>query len=574
MHPFLGKAEHAEALEGIRGLLERGKTLSEEIGVDPAGIDGLLAHLYETFLLVVVGEVKSGKSLLVNALLRRDVCRVGATPVTDRIHILRYGDEEEIEEPEPALVMQSVPSERLRGLSIVDTPGTNSIIPRHEEITRRFLPRADLVLFVTSCDRPYSASESAFLHLIAEKWRRKIVFVLSKTDIKEPEEVEEILAFVHEACEEGLGFTPTILPVAVKPARAAIAAGGDARGTGLPALERYILERLDDREKLRLRLTGVIDAASAILAGLIESVREAAARLEGDSETLSVLNRHVVRKREELHRERHEHLAKLRDVFAGLRDRGGRFLEGGLPMVRVFRSREKLEARFKEKVVADLEARLAEVSDEALDWVAEETLRFSHFAEELFRVRALGPGEPGGTDVKGSARFREARDAALATVRGNAADHIERLVSRAAGGEALAETRLGAKISFAGLGTGVLAGAVLAALLGPTGALAAIPFLAGGVVVFRTMRSKAQLRWMKRVDTLATEHHDTFSTELMTAVDAGLEGVREIYVPYSAFHEAQVGKQADLEDRLTRLGLDLDEQRRSIEGAIGSGGGQ
>jgi len=233
-------------------------------------------------------------------------------------------------------------------------------------------------------------------------------------------------------------------------------------------------------------------------------------------------------------------------------------------MVRVFRSREKLEARFKEQVVADLEARLAEVSDEALDWVAEETLRFSHFAEELFRVRALGPGEPGGTDVKGSARFREARDAALATVRGNAADHIERLVSRAAGGEALAETR-------PGLGTGVLAGAVLAALLGPTGALAAIPFLAGGVVVFRTMRSKAQLRWMKRVDTLATEHHDTFSTELMTAVDAGIEGVREIYVPYSAFHEAQVGKQADLEDRLSRLDRDLDEQRRSIEGAIGSG---
>ena len=55
------------------------------------------------------------------------------------------------------------------------------------------LPRADLVLFVTSCDRPYTASESAFLKLIADRWRRKIVFVLSKTDIKEPEEVEEEL---------------------------------------------------------------------------------------------------------------------------------------------------------------------------------------------------------------------------------------------------------------------------------------------------------------------------------------------------------------------------------------------
>ena len=47
----------------------------------------------------------------------------------------------------------------LRDISIVDTPGTNSIERMEEEITRGFVPRADLVLFVTSLLQPLTASE-------------------------------------------------------------------------------------------------------------------------------------------------------------------------------------------------------------------------------------------------------------------------------------------------------------------------------------------------------------------------------------------------------------------------------
>jgi len=189
---FLVRPEHIEALEAIGERLERLLAVSRAVEADETSTEELrtlLAHLDETFLVVIVGEVKSGKSSLLNALLRSDVCAVGPTPVTDRINILRYGDREETREPEAYIVERFVPSERLKGLAIVDTPGTNSIVRRHEEITRGFLPRADLVLFVTSCDRPYSESENAFLHLISDRWRRKIVFVLTKTDIKEPGEL-------------------------------------------------------------------------------------------------------------------------------------------------------------------------------------------------------------------------------------------------------------------------------------------------------------------------------------------------------------------------------------------------
>ena len=42
------------------------------------------------------------------------------------------------------------PIELLRRIHIVDTPGTNAIIREHEAITEEFVPRSDLVLFITS----------------------------------------------------------------------------------------------------------------------------------------------------------------------------------------------------------------------------------------------------------------------------------------------------------------------------------------------------------------------------------------------------------------------------------------
>ena len=42
-----------------------------------------------------------------------------------------------------------------------------------------YVPRADLVLFVLSADRPLSESELAFLKYIRQ-WRKKVVFVVNK----------------------------------------------------------------------------------------------------------------------------------------------------------------------------------------------------------------------------------------------------------------------------------------------------------------------------------------------------------------------------------------------------------
>ena len=120
------------------------------------------------FLLVVVGEFNAGKSAFVNALLGQRVMEEGVTPTTVRVAVLQHGPRLERSAGPDGVDVVTAPVELLREIHVVDTPGTNAVIREHEEVTRRFVPRSDLVLFVTSADRPFTESERAFLHSIRE----------------------------------------------------------------------------------------------------------------------------------------------------------------------------------------------------------------------------------------------------------------------------------------------------------------------------------------------------------------------------------------------------------------------
>src|SRR6185295_1253419 len=176
--------------------------LGEALGKFDAAADDLATlrasarQLDELFLLVVAGEFNAGKSAFINALLGARVLEEGPTPTTTRIHLIQHGEEVSRATSEAGLDVIAAPVELLRDIRIVDTPGTNAIHREHEAITRDFVPRSDLVLFITSADRPFTESERAFLEAIRD-WGKKIVFVVNKIDLLEnPEDLDQVLAFV------------------------------------------------------------------------------------------------------------------------------------------------------------------------------------------------------------------------------------------------------------------------------------------------------------------------------------------------------------------------------------------
>src|SRR5947199_3463970 len=91
-------------------------------------LQALLRDISEPLLFVVVGEVKSGKSSLVNALFGHEFAKVDVLPATDRIYIFRHGPEEKQVEVSPRLTERYLPIGFLRNFNVVDTPGTNTMV--------------------------------------------------------------------------------------------------------------------------------------------------------------------------------------------------------------------------------------------------------------------------------------------------------------------------------------------------------------------------------------------------------------------------------------------------------------
>jgi len=91
--------ELMQQFETLRNLLQRALWLAERCAdIESTQIlRARLTNLQAAALLVVVGEVKAGKSSFINALLREDVCEVAPGPCTVRIQELIYGPERRVE---------------------------------------------------------------------------------------------------------------------------------------------------------------------------------------------------------------------------------------------------------------------------------------------------------------------------------------------------------------------------------------------------------------------------------------------------------------------------------------------
>ena len=194
--------------------------LAQEIGhKELAAVVGELRNrMSEPFMFVIVGEVKAGKSSFVNALLEagREICAVAPQPMTDSIQQILFGDKEDVVSVNPYLKKIFLPVDILRDIAIVDTPGTNSIVERHQEITENFIPASDLVIFVFEAKNPYRQSAWDFFSFIHQEWHKKIIFVLQQKDLMSAEDlaVNERGLFDH-AKKNGLA-EPVIFPVSAK----------------------------------------------------------------------------------------------------------------------------------------------------------------------------------------------------------------------------------------------------------------------------------------------------------------------------------------------------------------------
>src|SRR5688572_12171995 len=311
-----------------RLLVELRETLEREQSDERRRVDELLATLEDLFTIVVVGEFNAGKSSLINALFGVRLRVEGPIPVDDRISVLRYGETASQRALSDYVIEQFYPVEFLRNITLVDTPGTNSIVQRHQEITEDYIPRADLVLFVTSIDRPLSESERRFLEYIRE-WGKKVVFVLNKIDTKSDDEIAEVLEYLRTNTRSIFGFDPVIYPVAAKLALESKLGNLPPREwtrSRFEALEDYIFQVLSEKERVRIKLTAPLETILSLAKKqfrMIESRREL---LSSDKERIEAITDQLQRARADLISNFSQFVVRIDNLLMDLERRGLDFL--------------------------------------------------------------------------------------------------------------------------------------------------------------------------------------------------------------------------------------------------------
>src|SRR5688572_14386455 len=266
----------------------------DAIAEQQAALDQSIAQLDELFLLVVVGEFNAGKSAFINALVGRPVLPEGVTPTTARIHVLQYGETLGSQTNEEGLQIVRAPAEVLREVHIVDTPGTNAILREHERLTKEFVPRSDLVLFVTSADRPFTETERTFLETIRD-WGKKIVVVINKADIFDRrEDLHEVVDFVRESARRLLGVNADVFPVSARFAQRAKAGEPSLwEASCFEPLERYLQSSLDEKSRFRLKLSNPLGVGQALAARYAVIAEERVALLGTDLTLLDGIERQL-----------------------------------------------------------------------------------------------------------------------------------------------------------------------------------------------------------------------------------------------------------------------------------------
>jgi small GTP-binding protein len=542
---------------------------------DQQALERSVRQLDELFLLVIAGEFNAGKSAFINALLGARVLEEGVTPTTTRIQLVKHGPEVARTPAEAALDLVTAPVDLLAEINIVDTPGTNAIHREHEAITREFVPRSDLVLFVTSADRPFTESERAFLQGIRE-WGKKILLVINKVDILErPEEVEAVIAFVADHARALLGEAPEVFAVSARQALRG-KESGDAGGADLLAasrfepLERAIVLTLDKRERVRLKLLNPLGVGAHLAGRTLEVVTGRLGLLAEDVRTLADLERQLELYKEDMEREFRLRLSDVDRVLREFENRGLEFFDDTVRLARVIDllNRSRMKAEFERRVVADAPQAIERRVHEVIDWlVAADLKQWQAVTEHLAARRARHAdrivGREGGA-------FDYDRNRLLESVGREAQRSLETYDKEAEASRladsvqaAVAETAL-VGVGAVGLGA-VLTHVAATAAADFTGILAAGMVAALGLLILPHRRQKAKRELKERIEALRGQLMTALTGQFERELARSLQKIDDAVAPYTRFVRAEREHLTRTRDELQAIADGLGKLKAQVE---------
>ena len=435
----------------------------------------------------------------------------------------------------------------------------NAITREHEALTQRFVPRADLILFVTSADRPFTESEHLFMDRILE-WGKKVVIVINKADILQtPEDLDRIQTYVRDSVQTLLHFAPELFPVSAKMTLEAKVAGDDEllATSRVPALERFILDALNDTERFRLKLLNPL------------GVRHRSAEKYSDVTTVEQIRSMLVGFQRELGRGLELRLSEIDNLLHRFEKRGNDFFEETVRVGRLFDlvKRSKVRSDFERQVVGDLPREIDHTVETVIDWLVNSDLQqWQDVRKRLVRRQSEESERMAG---RLAGRFEYNRSHLLETVVASVQMTLEQHDQRAEAVR-IAGSVQGAVANAALLEVGAVGPGAIVSLLATstavdvTGILAAGLLAAVGFFVLPRSRRQAKRELSDRIGELRKQLSGALTTQFDTETVASVRRIEDAIAPYVQFVEGQrgrlqarAGEIATIDGRLIELQAEL-----------------
>jgi small GTP-binding protein len=535
-----------------------------------------IRQLDELFLLVVVGEFNSGKSAFINALLGQKLLKEGVTPTTTQINLVRFGETQERHVESENQQVISAPVELLAELNIVDTPGTNAIIRQHEAITQQFVPRSDLVLFVTSADRPFTESEREFLEKIRD-WGKKVVIVLNKIDLfQSREELDQVTAFIDENARSLLGISPEIFPVSARLAlRAKLGEPVLWRPSMFEELEKYIQNTLDEKGRLTLKFMNPLGVASHLVNQTLEATGERLDLLKVDFTTLQDVEAQLAVYQQDMQRDFDYRMSDIENILFDMERRGQDYFDETLRLPRVFDllNKSRIQLEFERRVVADVPQQIETKVNELIDWLVEANLHqwqavTEHIAERRRQHQERIVGDAAG----GSFHYdREKLIEGLSKQAQRVVDTYDRQAeahAMAQGAQTAVAALAATEVGAVGLGT-LIAVVATTAAADATGIILASVMALLGLFIIPARKRQAKIELRQKITSLREQLTNSLRTQFEHEMERGVANIKAAINPYSRFVRSEQSKLEEVQAKLSDTNTGLEALKFQVSEVLG-----
>ena len=567
------KITRSDIADGIKNLLVDEKQTLLQNHADKRDLDlldDLLFQIDDLFMLVVAGEFNSGKSAFINALLGDAILETGVTPTTAEITILRYGHPSRTSQTQKGQKIVEIPNKLLEDISIVDTPGTNAILREHEELTTDFIPRSDLVLFVTSVDRPFTESERKFLESIRD-WGKKIVIIINKIDIVDNmTDLEKVKVFVSTNAEKLLGVSPKMFILSAKDALKEFQANGNPSPQML-VIQDYIYKTLDMDNRLKLKLLnplGILDNLNKKYIQINQSQKEL---IMEDVQLLEDIDRQTSLFREDILRSFQFRYADIDNAILEFEKRGLEYFESTFRLGRVLDllNKEKIKNEFNKLVVKDLAKEIDDKVNLSIDWLVEEDLKQWQIITQKINLRSQKYQDRILHDAS-SQQISMERQKIIKNINREAQRVIEKYDKDAEAAQIAEEAQMAVATSAAievgaiGLGT-VITILATTASADLTGILLAGLTATLGFFIIPTKKGQTKRLFSKNIQGLRDNLYETLTKEFSHQIDMVIESIQTTIQPYSRFIRSENEKLNESANRLSELATEREHFEITVQ---------